>query len=143
MNRVGEIISQVWNQLPQRFSSIVMDEFIVMPNHIHGIIRIVGASFMTPDEMDGKIKGAINRARTLGEMIRAFKAFSAREIRCAGYNQFAWQRNYYDRVIRNESELFRIRKYVQENPVKWHLDPEYTNAGIMYERHRVRHEINC
>jgi REP element-mobilizing transposase RayT len=142
LNRVGEIISRAWNQLPQRFSSIRTDEFVIMPNHMHGIISIVGAPLMAPDEMDIKIKGAINRARTLGEIIRAFKAFLAREIRCAGYEKFAWQRNYYERVIRNESELFRIRKYVQENPAKWHLDPENTDCEARHERHRIGHEIN-
>ncbi|MBI4000088.1 MAG: transposase [Candidatus Omnitrophica bacterium] len=125
LNNAGQMIQESWKQLPERFDTVKLDEFIVMPNHVHGIIAIVGAPFMAPNDHDGIAnKGAINRAPTLGEIIRTFKAVSTRQIHLSGLNEFKWQRNYYEHVIRNENELFKTRQYVQENPIKWELDPE-------------------
>jgi hypothetical protein len=118
-----------------------LDEFVVMPNHMHGII-IVGAPFMAPygpgavnpgAVNQGAVNpGAINRAPTLGEIVRSFKALATRRIRQAGVTAFAWQRNYYEHIIRDEESLNRIREYIRNNPLQWALDrenPDYIGAG--------------
>jgi putative transposase len=66
----------------------------------------------------------MNHAPTLGEVVRSFKAASTRLIRKAGHLDFAWQRNYYEHVIRNEGELDRIRLYIQANPLNWAKDED-------------------
>ena len=104
-----------------------MDEFIVMPNHIHGIL-IVGAQFIAPssvrhDDHNAK-QGAMNRAPTLGEIVRAYKAASTHIVRSTVNSNFAWQRNYYEHIIRNDDFLHRIREYIQNNPARWEYDRE-------------------
>ncbi|MCZ7627518.1 MAG: transposase [Candidatus Methylomirabilis sp.] len=118
-----------------------MDEFIVMPNHIHGIIIVVGAQFIapsqciapdpTPDHAHAASainQGAMNRAPTLGHVVRAYKATSTRFIRAAVDPGFGWQRNYYEHIIRDETSLNRIREYIQNNPARWAEDPENPDA---------------
>ena len=128
MNEAGRIAAAVWGALPNRFRKIEIDTFVVMPNHIHGVIRIVipeAASAAEPPPL-----GAMNRAPTLGEIVRAFKATSTGNIRRAGANAFSWQRNYYEHVIRNERELNLIREYTINNPLQWALDRENPENAI-------------
>jgi putative transposase len=125
LNNVGQMARGVWEELPERFSSVRLDAFIVMPNHVHGII-VVGAQFIAPQvvPLDRFRKGAINRAPTLGEIVRTYKTVSTREIRRIVNPGFAWQRNYYEHVVREEESLNRIRQYVADNPARWAFDSE-------------------
>lgn len=126
LNNAGEISKATWNELPARFPSVGLDAFVVMPNHIHGVI-IVGAQFIAPSDGFGTAaidQGVMNHAPTLGEMMRAYKAVSTRSIRQAGTPDFAWQRNYYEHVIRDEESLNRIRQYIHDNPARWEFDRE-------------------
>jgi len=110
------IIRQVWDNLPDHYDNIILDEFVIMPNHVHGIIII----------QDDVVGADLRSARSLSEIIRAFKSFSTREINkylCISGQSF-WQRNYYDHVIRGEKDLYSRRKYIRENPLKWELDEE-------------------
>jgi len=121
LNDIGRAVQMEWVRLPERFQSAELDEFVIMPNHLHGIIH-VGAPFMAPDE-----PGAINRAPTLGEMVRTFKAVSTHAIR-RSRTSFQWQRNYYEHIIRNEHELALTREYIVNNPAQWALDRENPNG---------------
>lgn len=110
------------------FYGIELDEFIIMPNHIHGIIWNVGAGFPRP-QGGSAIQGAETaplRKITLGQIIAYFKYRSSKMInelqKMPG--QAIWQRNYYERIIRNDNELNRIRQYIQDNPINWAFDPE-------------------
>ena len=71
----------------------------------------------------------MNRAPTLGEMVRTYKAASTRMIRQTANPEFAWQRNYYEHIIRNEESLNRIRQYILENPSRWVIDRENPAAS--------------
>jgi putative transposase len=121
LNDCGKMVETVWNELPLRFPTVKLDGYVVMPNHVHGIIILeqppVGAQFIAP-------KGAINRVPTLGNIIRFFKACSSRQIRQKLSPLFGWQRNYFDHVIRNDEDLNRIRQYIIDNPLSWALDEE-------------------
>ena len=139
LNNAGQIAKAAWDELPARFPSVRLDAFIVMPNHVHGIIMVgaqfiapqktpptnVGAQFIVPPDGFGATNpGVMNHAPTLGEMVRAYKAASTRLIRQAGTTDFAWQRNYYEHVVRDEESLNRIRQYVLDNPARWAFDHE-------------------
>ncbi len=134
-NDIGLAIQTAWEDLPKRFPETALDAFMVMPNHIHGII-IVGAQFIAPDLMSSHFsqpmtnatptitKGVINHAPTLGKIIRTFKAVSSYLIRQKHYPGFGWQRNYYEHVIRDDKSLNRVREYIVANPLRWELDRE-------------------
>jgi putative transposase len=123
LNGFGVIVEKLWKGLPDRFPTVSLDAFILMPNHLHGII-IIGKN----REKDNS--GAMNRAPTLGNIIRGFKGSSTRKLRQAGTADFAWQRNYHEHVIRNENSLDRIRRYILDNPEQWMIDRENPSATV-------------
>lgn len=116
-----------------KFPSVRTDEYIIMPNHFHGIVNIVGAVLRgrpTPD--NNKASGQSHRvAPTLGDIVNWFKTMTTnqyiRGIKQNGWPAFVgklWQRNYYEHIIRNEKELNHIRQYIAENPLNWRTDEE-------------------
>ena len=111
LNEYGEIAKKQWLWLAEQYDYVKLDEWIIMLNHLHGILIIENDS----DQQMRKIK-------PLSELIGAFKTTSSNLIHQNGLSEFQWQRNYYDRIIRNEKELAKIRKYIFENPLKWELD---------------------
>jgi REP element-mobilizing transposase RayT len=124
-SELKEILRRHWVELPERFPYLILDEFIIMPNHIHGII-IVGA---TPAVAQTDWAGA-RPAPTVGEIVGTFKSLCVndwltyiKENKMNAVGKF-WQRNYYEHIIRNEEELAKIREYIQNNPLKWSLDRE-------------------
>ena len=124
LNGFGKIVEQIWEELPNRFPTIELDVFVVMPNHFHGIVFLQnpGAASSTPT--------------TLGKVIRAFKSISAIEVnrRLETQGKQFWQRNFFERVIRNEKEMDKIREYIINNPLQWEIDrncPE--NLGTIFE----------
>jgi putative transposase len=133
-NTAGRIVQAVWAELPVRFPHIEVDNFITMPNHIHGIIH-VGAQFIAPSAAMSQTSNiqpdAIHRAPTLGEIIRAYKAVSTREIRQMVNGNFNWQRSFYDYIIRDEDSLNRVRQYILDNPARWEFDEENPAAATV------------
>jgi putative transposase len=123
LNDIGRRAQAAWEALPTRFADIILDAFTIMPNHIHGII-IVGAQFIAPNHSTVAQRGAMNRAPTLGEIVRTYKAVSTHLIRRTVNSRFAWQRNYYEHVIRDDHSLVRIRDYIANNPARWAEDEE-------------------
>ncbi len=119
--RIQGVLCSTWHDLPARFPTIAMDEFAVMPNHIHGIIFLKGAVSSA-----GTLGGAASSAPTLGGVVRAFKSISAiganRILDRSG--QPFWQRNYYEHIIRDEDELHALREYICDNPLNWETDPD-------------------
>ena len=96
-----------------------------MPNHIHGIINIIdklpsvrATESVAPTE-------ALIKPNSLGSILGQFKSATTKEIKKSGILQFKWQRNYWERLIRDEAELIRIRKYITENPLNWHDDSNF------------------
>lgn len=110
---------------------IVMDEFVIMPNHIHGIVGIIRQvdDALTNPTRDSTLRSPSN---TVGSIIRGFKGASANRINQARNSprQAVWRRNYYEHIIRNERSLNRIREYIRENPRHWPFDPE--NPGRIF-----------
>jgi len=124
LNDSGKIVQQIWNEMPKYHFGTELGEFIVMPDHIHGIIKITnrGAIYRAPTPITpiGGFAGNKNPMfhNNLARIIRWFKgriAFECRKIDC----DFKWQRNYYEYIIRNEAEYARIAKYIHNNPILW------------------------
>jgi putative transposase len=138
MNEIGKMSDKIWHEIPEHFPNAAMDQFIIMPNHFHGIIRILeenqnkdaarnwGLMNQTPtaDQISDGWIIMKNPATTLGKIIRYYKAKSVLEIRNKINISFYWHRNYYEHVIRDGNELSRIRKYINENPTNWLLDED-------------------
>jgi putative transposase len=124
----GRIVQAVWGELPSRFSNISLDVFVVMPNHVHGII-LVGVQFIAPSGEGDQGEGAMSRAPALGEVVRTYKAVSTRMIRKISNTNFAWQRNYFEHVIRDDESLNRIRQYILDNPARWDIDRDNPQAA--------------
>lgn len=135
LNNFGNIAINDWTDIPSHFPNVEIDEFVVMPNHIHGIViiaerrdvscrdvvcRDVASNVSTnKNEFYSKISP---KAGSLSSIVRSYKSGVTRKIRRTGYNKFSWQSRFYDRIIRNEKELFRIRIYIKHNPLKWQLE---------------------
>jgi|GEM_PF-899802 len=119
LNREGRVVETVWHEIPNHYPHVQLEAFVVMPNHVHGIIVIVGAGF----------KPAPTTKHGLSEIVRAFKTFSSRRINEMRNTRgvAVWQRNFYEHIIRNEGSLHRIREYIQNNPFQWAFDRENPN----------------
>ena len=107
---VGKIINTVWKNLPKYYSNCVLDEFVIMPNHIHGIIYIKNTSG--------------NKKHTLSDIVRSFKSFSTREINRVQKTpkNLLWQTRFYENIVRDGNALESIRQYIRNNPLKWYRD---------------------
>ena len=125
LNDAGQMVERWWDELGNKFPSAEPDEYVVMPNHFHGIIVIVGADLhVRPDSADICV-------RPIPEIVQWFKTMTTnkyiRGVKQHGWIPFPvqlWQRNYYERIIRNEEELCRIRQYIADNPAQWVHDRE-------------------
>lgn len=130
LNRNGKILEKTWLELMDHYAGIELDEYIVMPNHFHGII-IINGFVLTRSKM---VKAGLEPAFTkhansnsdfsshgLSEIVRSLKTFSARKINMARQTpgKIVWHRGYYDRIIRNQGELDRIRTYIRMNPARF------------------------
>ena len=130
---VGEMVTKFWNEIPQHFEQVELDEYIIMPNHIHGILIIkkynqVGVQNFEP--LHDPNHRQINRYQhviphSIGSIVRSIKSAVTHWCRQNGFPNFRWQRNYYDHIIRDEKELDRIRKYIKQNPKKWQIDDDH------------------
>jgi len=125
LNDWGQVASMEWLRTPAVRPQVELDEFIVMPNHLHGIVVIGDAGERrrgAPPAQDGPVWRA--PSQTIGAIVRGYKSAVTRQIRtlCGVTDTPVWQRNYYEHVIRDERELDRIRKYVVDNPARWETD---------------------
>jgi putative transposase len=126
LNHAGELIHEIWDALSKRYDDIDLDAFVVMPNHVHGIIVLIDASAVGAGLALPIRRGAASNAPTLGDVIRTFKSISAIQVNrlLTRTGQLLWQRNYYEHIIRNEAGLDRIRSYIAMNPQNWMMDQE-------------------
>ena len=126
LNDAGKMIDVWWNKLPNKFPGAVMDEYVIMPNHFHGIINIIDSQ-----------GGHTNQGGHMGppvhmmiyKMIQWFKTMTTNEyirnVKHNGWPRFngtMWQRNYYEHVVRNDWDLNRIREYIRNNISQWERD---------------------
>ncbi len=127
LSAYGSIVAATWESLPDHYPFIELDAFVVMPNHVHGIVVLVDASAAPlPPAETGLEPASIYSGHHHGlpEIVRAFKSFSARRINQSKdiQGQPFWQRNYYEHIIRNERAYLAIREYILSNPAHWGAD---------------------
>ncbi|HEU4743061.1 MAG TPA: transposase [Meiothermus sp.] len=144
LSPAGEMVSRVWAQIPRRFPGWQTDVFVVMPNHVHGVLAASGdhkdrpysesdprrdEPRVRPDHPEGTTAGS------LGRVVQAFKSLTtvkyARGVKGSGWPPFdkrLWQRNYYERILRDEDKLQVVREYIVHSPLAWHTDEENPNA---------------
>ncbi len=122
LNDTGRLVKSAWEWLTMRYAYVELDTYVVMPNHLHGIIDIF-------DQYSGNREKDQALRKPLGRLIGAFKTWSTRRVNNAleTPGQPLWQRNYYERVIRNDEELDRVREYIVYNPMRWDTDSENPN----------------
>ena len=133
LNDLGRIVEQEWNKSAQIRSEINLDEFIVMPNHLHGMVSIekefVGAHRLRPSLSATKIirppQDNLRKPRSIGAFVAGFKSSATRRINeCRKTSSHpVWQRNYFEHVVRDDEDMNRIRQYITDNPIRW-IDDE-------------------
>ena len=131
LTKLGKIIETHWQDIPKQYKNIDIDEYIIMPNHIHGIIIIQRRDEAMPRLYKGKytqMSRISPKAGSLSSIIGTYKSRVTRTInQMKPEIKFAWQSRFHDHVIRNEKSLDQIRKYILQNPIKWDLD-EYNTT---------------
>ena len=136
LSRIGEIVSEKWLDILNHHKHVDLGEFVVMPNHIHGIIWIVGERLGVPESIkkericQGKSQQIEIHERKFGKpqsdslsmIVNQFKGSVKRWSNKNDHKWFKWQRNYYEHVIRNDNELINISEYIKYNPQNWSKD---------------------
>lgn len=156
LHEAGKLTQNFWSKIPEHFHEVVVDEFIVMPNHVHGIIVIEKDGDERRGEVSSSTKNLSSngaetapsfgqrdvsnlgertsplRVITLGKIVAYYKYQTTKRINEIYKNpaKKLWQRNYYERIIRNEKELNSIREYIVNNPLQWSMDEENPNRVI-------------
>ena len=114
LNDVGKIVQKHWLKIPNHFPLVTLDEFVIMPNHIHGILVI---------------RNTMRKKICLGLIINQYKRICTIKIK-QNYNFFAWQTRFYDRIIWNNISLENTRQYIRNNPYKWNRDRNNFDKSI-------------
>lgn len=136
LNDAGKMIEKIYNELPNYFNNIKINDYVIMPNHFHCVIEIVGVPFMGTQIFSNKInendRATTRVAPTVGDIVGAFKSLTTNEyIRMVKNNELPnfekriWQRNYYENIIRNEEIHQKVVDYIKINPLKWQDDKYY------------------
>lgn len=138
LNDAGKMVRTIWDQIPAHYCGVEIDQFVVMPNHIHGIVAIVGAGPRacpdpSPDPstcpVEGQPQGVAPTEFSLPDVVHRFKTMTTKQytdgVKQNGWQTFPaklWQRNYYEHIIRNEEAYLKIAEYIQTNPQRWEED---------------------
>ena len=126
LSSVGKTVERCWRAIPDHFPDVGLDDFVIMPNHLHGIVLIgrthrfspnlPAPDLLTPRKLDGIQPGS------LPAVIRSFKSAVTRWCGLNGQPRSIWQPRYYDQVIRRSVDLERLRGYIASNPFEWPQD---------------------
>ncbi len=123
-NNYGQIVEKQWHWLGKQYPYIVLHAFVVMPNHIHGIIEI-NRSVVVGTGRDLSLRPKI---KSLSELMGAYKTAVSKQIHLIGFPEFVWQRSFHDHIIRNEQSYQNIINYILNNPSKWEEDDLYNHG---------------
>jgi REP element-mobilizing transposase RayT len=138
LSHLGAAVDDCWRKMPQHHAGVELDDHVVMPNHVHGIIIITSNNDGRDVQLNVPTEGATKlfssrrdamrslspRKESLSVIVRTFKAAVTIWARKNGFEDFAWQSRFHDHIIRNEADLYRIRTYIANNPLQWALDEE-------------------
>jgi REP element-mobilizing transposase RayT len=117
LNEFGKIVSEQWVWLSENFPYVVLHEFVIMPDHFHGVIEINRDLVVVGSSRDDTLRqGDEIKIKSLSELMGAFKTTASKKIHRAGFDTFKWQNSFHDRVIRNLSEYIAVSEYIKKNP---------------------------
>jgi len=146
IDKVIEVVEKSWNSLANRYKHVLLDEYVIMPNHFHGIVMLIDAreSYrISPEDSDdarkcGGASAATTKSENVSDLIRVFKSISAIEanriLKRSGMP--FWQRSFHDHIIGNECDLLKCRKYIINNPANWASDKENPRLSST-QRHQL------
>jgi len=126
LNDAGKMIETKWLEITQHYPDAILHEYVIMPNHLHGIIEltisndvaaVVGVQNFEPLHLQQQNKYQKIIPRSIGAIVRGFKIGTTKQF---GYS--VWQRNYYEHVIRDNNDHARIIEYIINNPANWEID---------------------
>ena len=126
LNDAGLMIEKIWHEIPRYYEGFLIHEFIVMPNHIHGIIEISSYGSC------GRTQGPSPTGLSLSDVVQRFKTLTTnkyiqgvKNYHWKRFDKHLWQRSYYEHIIRNEKTLVEIQTYIINNPINWEKDSLY------------------
>ena len=118
LNAAGSMVQETWSELTHHYAGVETDAFVVMPNHVHGIIVLTGCSVAAP-------------TLSVPEVVQRYKMMTTKRyadgVKASNWPAFCgrlWQRNYYEHIVRSDTELERLRRYIAENPLRWADDQD-------------------
>jgi len=141
LNEYGKIAKKCWLEIPNHFPNILLDEFIIMPNHVHGILIIENNLIENTNNVGNKnfcsLPWQTKFSKSLSSVIRGFKIgvtkyYREKTVRNNNHCSLSkkiWQKSFYDHIIRNEESLFQIREYIQNNSLKWELEQDRNHVS--------------
>jgi REP element-mobilizing transposase RayT len=123
LSEIGRVVNAAWRELPRRFAHVQLDAYVIMPNHLHGILllrRRESRDRARSEAYQKPVRGS------LPTIVRSFKATASGRIKEAGIQlpHPVWQRNYFERVLRTGKEVMAATRYILENPARWRFDHE-------------------
>jgi REP element-mobilizing transposase RayT len=138
LSKMGKIAHKYWNHIPKHFNHIHIDKFVIMPNHMHGILIICnnptmfykGTVCRAPINNRSPLYFGAFKRESFGKpckgsiptVIRSYKSAVTRFCRKHEYKYFGWHRNYYLQIIHDEKDLYAVRRYIVDNPINWRKD---------------------
>jgi putative transposase len=133
LSPIGEIVADEWKKTEQIRPDVSLDQWIVMSNHLHGIV-VIRETSMVETHRDASLP-PFNKQNKFGpqrnnlaSIIRGFKSASSKRIHVSGCAEFAWQPRYYDHIIRNERSFNKIREYIANNVMQWEFDRNHPSG---------------
>jgi REP element-mobilizing transposase RayT len=136
-SNLGEIANRYWNEIPGHFRNSRLGEYVIMPNHMHGILiltekniertaknirdlrRDVACNVSTANNISLKMSKISPKPGSLSAIIRSYKSAVTRFANTTGFSDFKWQSRFYDHIVYNKKELYQIFEYIRNNPIKW------------------------
>lgn len=130
LNAHGKIAHNEWSRTPQLRPNVELYEFVIMPNHMHGIIRLLGRGELHSPNVSPDKKGEYNSplrspSQTIGAIVRGYKSSVTKQFGLLGFGEKIWQRNYHEHIIRDEQAYQTISSYIINNPANWNADKFY------------------
>ena len=141
LNSAGKMTNECWLKIPEHFPDAILHNHVVMPNHVHGIIELASRHVVGVQNVGVQIVGVQNFEpqqqnqfqhiipRSIGSIVRGYKIGVTNYFRTHTDVYQVWQRNYYERIIRDEQSYWRISEYIINNPGAWENDKFYDNPG--------------
>jgi len=138
LSDIGGIVADEWQKTAIVRPNVVLDEWVVMPNHFHAIVVIQNPApdqfSRLPDDVETTrrvVSTGVSRLqpKSLGSIVGQFKSICTKRIWATGFHEFAWQPRFYDRIIYDRVGIDRVRQYIKTNPERWKSDKFYRSQS--------------